>query len=172
MVIGLSVFVFSLRGRAEEFARYGYPGIFALSLMANATVILPAPSIALVFVFGGVLDPILVGLVAGAGAALGELAGYAAGYSGQAVVENAAIYERFINWLRSNERLTLIIMAGLAAIPNPFFDLVGIAAGVLKIPVARFLVAAWIGKTLLMGATALAGAYSIDWIWNLIGGSG
>jgi len=48
-VIAITVFVFSIRDQAEELAAYGYPGIFLLSILANATLILPAPSIALTF---------------------------------------------------------------------------------------------------------------------------
>jgi uncharacterized membrane protein YdjX (TVP38/TMEM64 family) len=46
----------------------------------------------------------------------------------------------------------------LAVIPNPFFDLGGIAAGVLRMPVWRCLAACWAGKVLRMIAVAAAGA--------------
>src|SRR3990172_11548407 len=60
----------------------GYPGIFLVSLAANATIILPAPAILMVFAMGAHLSPIWLGLAAGSGAALGELSGYLAGYGG------------------------------------------------------------------------------------------
>ena len=37
-VIGLTVYIYSIRDRVEDFAAYGYPGIFLIALMANATV--------------------------------------------------------------------------------------------------------------------------------------
>jgi membrane protein YqaA with SNARE-associated domain len=136
---------------------YGYPGIFLISLIASATVIFPAPSLALVFALGGVLDPILVGLVAGLGEALGELTGYLAGYSGQAVIEKQEIYDRLHGWMR---RYGLAIVFLLSLFPNPFFDLAGIAAGALRFPVGYFLLSCWLGKTLKTIVFALVGAHS------------
>jgi len=145
------------RDRLGRFVAYGYPGIFLISLMGNATVIFPAPSLALVFALGGVLDPILVGLAAGLGETLGELTGYLAGYSGQAAIENREIYERLHGWMR---QYGLAAIFFLSVIPNPFFDLAGIAAGALRFPVGYFLLSCWLGKTLKTIVFALAGAHS------------
>jgi uncharacterized membrane protein YdjX (TVP38/TMEM64 family) len=49
----------------------------------------------------------------------------------------------------------------LSAIPNPFFDLAGIAAGASGFPGKRFFLAAWIGKTIKDVTIALAGCYSL-----------
>lgn len=48
VVIGITVYIFSIRDRVEDFAQYGYPGIFLVMLLANATVIIPAPGVAVV----------------------------------------------------------------------------------------------------------------------------
>lgn len=157
-VVGISLFVFSIRDRAEEFAVYGYPGIFIIAFLANATVLLPAPGIAVVFAMGAIFNPWSVGLVAGAGGALGELSGYLAGFSGQAVIERADIYERLVVWMERNGNLTILF---LAALPNPFFDLTGIAAGALKMPVARFLFWCFIGVTIKMTVFAFLGSASL-----------
>ncbi len=91
VVILISVYIFSIRDQAARLAIYGYPGIFLISFLAYATVILPAPGIAIIFTMGTIFNPLAVGLAAGAGAALGELVGYLAGFSGQAVVERADV---------------------------------------------------------------------------------
>lgn len=124
---------------------YGYAGVFLISALGNATVILPVPSLAVVFAGGGVLNPIAVGLVAGVAEPLGELTGYLAGYGGAAVLPQGARYERVKGWMERRGFLTLFV---LSAIPNPFFDLAGLAAGALRYPVAKFLLACWLGKTL------------------------
>lgn len=163
VVIGISVFVYSIRDQVEEFAIYGYPGIFVISFLANATVLLPAPGIAVVFAMGAIFNPILVGLAAGAGGALGELSGYLAGFSGQAVIERTDIYERMVLWMKRNGNLTVLF---LAAIPNPFFDLTGIAAGALKMPIPRFLFWCFIGITIKMTVFAFLGSVSLTKIFN------
>lgn len=157
-VIAISFYIYSIREEAEKLAVYGYPGIFLLSFLAYATIILPAPGVAVVFTMGAVFNPVAVALVAGAGAALGEMTGYLAGFSSQAVAEHAKIYDRLESWMQKNGPLTIFL---LSAIPNPFFDLGGAAAGVLKMPVPRFLLFCWLGETLKMLIFASVGSVSL-----------
>ena len=164
VVIAITVFIYSIRDSVEEFAAYGYPGIFLIALLANATVFLPAPGVAVVFAMGSIFNPLGVALVAGAGGALGELSGYLAGFSGQAVVERTDIYERINPWVQKYGVFTILV---LSAVPNPFFDVAGVAAGIAKMPIRRFLFACWIGQTIKMAMFAYAGLYSLDWLMNL-----
>jgi membrane protein YqaA with SNARE-associated domain len=154
LTIIVSVSVFVISDRVAAFGRYGYPGIFVLSLLSSATIVLPAPSLAVVSVMGAVLNPVAVGLAAGAGEALGELTGYAAGYSGRAVVANQVRYERMVAW---THRYGLWVVLVLSIIPNPLFDLAGIAAGALRVPLTRFLLVCWLGKTVKTTIFAFAG---------------
>jgi membrane protein YqaA with SNARE-associated domain len=163
-VITISIFIFSIRDQAKELARYGYPGIFLLSILANATVILPAPGILFVFAMGAVLNPLAVALAAGTGAAIGELSGYLAGFGGSAVVERMDMYERIKNWMEKHPHLSYFVIMLLAFIPNPFFDLAGIAAGTLRMNVLYFLLFCWIGKTAKMLLFAYAGSIGIEWL--------
>lgn len=161
VVIGLSVGIFLLRDRFAELAAVGYPGIFLVSLLGNATIILPAPSLLLVFAMGSALPPVLVGVAAGAGEALGELSGYVAGTTGRQAIKRRDIYARLETAMHRAGGITVFV---LSVIPNPFFDLAGIAAGALHYPLWRFLVACWLGKTLKTTLVACAGAQG----WTLI----
>lgn len=161
LVIGISVAIFAFRDSFAQLAAVGYVGIFLVSLLGNATIILPAPSLALVFAMGAVLPPVYVGLAAGIGEALGELTGYAAGYAGRAVIEDRAAYARMKMWMERRGDLSIFF---LSVFPNPFFDLAGIAAGSMGIPVWRFLIFCWAGKTIKTMAVALAGARSLIYI--------
>jgi membrane protein DedA with SNARE-associated domain len=147
-----------------RFERYGYPGVFLISFLGNATVIFPAPSLAVVFGMGGVLNPLFVGLVAGVGEALGELTGYLAGYGGRAVIEDWEMYHRLERWMQRHGSATIFV---LSAIPNPFFDLAGIAAGALRFPLKWFLLSCWGGKTIKTVAFAFIGAQFMDVLENL-----
>jgi len=161
-VVAITVFVYAIRDRTEELERYGYVGVFVLSLLASATVILPAPG--LLFVFGASalgLSPLLVGLAAGAGATLGELSGYLAGFSGQAIIENRDMYARLTTWMEKYGAETIFV---LAFIPIPLMDLAGIAAGALRMSLPRFLFWCFLGKVLKMLVVAYAGAYSVEWV--------
>lgn len=154
-VIAISTYiVFLPEEHVKTLEGYGYAGIFLISVLSNATVLIPAPGLIIVFSLGARFNPFLVGVFAGTGAALGELSGYMAGFSGQALVENSERYKRLTQWMKRNGPLTVLLSA---FIPNPFFDLTGIIAGILKMPVTRFLLWAAIGKIMKMTVIALFG---------------
>ena len=163
LVLALSVWIYLHRDAIVALSSLGYLGVFLVSLLSNATVIFPAPSLVLPFTMGAVLSPWLVALVAALGAALGELTGYLAGYSGQAIIEDKATFARVSQWMREARSAALVIFI-LAFLPLPLMDLAGIAAGALKMPVSRFLFWCFWGKLLKLLIVALAGAWSLPWM--------
>jgi len=164
-VIAITVYIFSIRDRVDEFKQYGYLSIFFVALLANATVFIPAPGVAIIYAMGSVFNPLYVGLAAGTGGAIGELSGFLAGFSGQAIIENTNIYERIKPWVDKYGGWAILI---LSAIPNPFFDVAGFAAGIAKMKMRTFLFSVWIGQLIKMTLFAYAGRYSIEWISNLM----
>jgi len=156
--LGISALIVLCRDRLAEFAGLGYPSVFLLSFLGNATIVLPAPSLAFVFAMGGVLNPLGVGLVAGVGEALGELTGFMAGYGGRPVLERHDLYQRFQSYMKRYGVFAILV---LSAFPNPFFDLAGMAAGALRVPVWQFLLACWLGKSMKTVAVAFLGASSV-----------
>lgn len=161
VVIGITLYIYSIRERVNEFAAFGYPGIFLIALMANATVLLPAPGLAVIYAMGSIFNPLGVGLAAGIGGALGELSGYLAGYGGQIVIERADVYGKIAPWVKRYGGWAILV---LAAVPNPFFDLAGVAAGAVKMSMRRFLVFCFAGQLIKMTLFAYAGKYSIEWL--------
>ena len=152
--VGISVGIILMRDRLTDLSLYGYPGIFLINLVGNATIILPAPAFAAVFAAGGALNPIFLGVFAGLGSALGEMTGYLAGIGGRSVIENRKLYDRLEAWMRKVGMFAIFLMA---VIPNPVFDVGGMVAGALRMPVPRFLLACWAGKTVRMILIALIG---------------
>lgn len=158
-VVAITLFIYSIRDRVEQFAGLGYPGIFLIALLANATILLPAPGVAVIYAMGAIFNPFGVGLAAGLGGTIGELSGYLAGFSGQAVVERMDIYNRIKPWVDKYGGWAIL---ALSAIPNPFFDVAGIAAGIAKMPLQTFIFFSGVGQLIKMTAFALAGHYSIS----------
>lgn len=154
------------RDHLEELKRYGYATVFAVGLVSNATVILPVPGLAVSSVLGGVFNPWIVGIVGGMGQALGELSGYLAGYSGQTLLDDRPLYPRLRDWMRRYGLLTVFV---LAVIPNPVFDVAGVAAGALRFPVWKFLLSCTAGKVIKNILFALVGYYGIESLFRLLG---
>jgi uncharacterized membrane protein YdjX (TVP38/TMEM64 family) len=153
-VVLLTVVLVLNRDQVSKLEGIGYPGIFLASLLANATLILPVPGVLITASMGAVFNPFWVAIAAGTGATLGEITGYLAGYSGQAVVERKDLYEKMVRWMKRYGDVTILV---LAFIPNPAFDLAGIAAGVLRMPLYRFLFWCCLGKILKMMLFAYGG---------------
>jgi len=164
LVIVITIGIFFYRERIVELGSYGYLGDFLISLACNATVIIPIPSITMLFAHGailypvmGLIGPVIVGLAGGAGGAIGELTGYMVGYSGRGVVESSRLYSRLVGWLKRWGAMTIFIFSLVPFFP---FDLAGIAAGVLRFPLWKFILACWSGRTILYIVTALLGGYA------------
>lgn len=145
LAIAISVLVFFFRDKFIHLEKYGYLGIFLISILGNATIILPVPVILTAFIGGGIFNPLLVGIITSLGAGIGELTGYLAGASGKEMINKNVKLEKVEKWMK---KYGLWVIFVLAAIPNPFFDLAGIVAGGTKIPVWKFLLIVWLGKAI------------------------
>jgi uncharacterized membrane protein YdjX (TVP38/TMEM64 family) len=154
-VIALTIILYLNRSRVRELEALGYPGIFLLSLLANATLILPVPGVLFTSAMGAVFNPLWVAIAAGSGAALGEISGYLAGFSGQGIVERTKWSDRFEAWMRKYGSITILV---LSFVPNPVFDIAGITAGALKMPIHKFVIWCWLGKVLKMMLFAYGGS--------------
>jgi uncharacterized membrane protein YdjX (TVP38/TMEM64 family) len=163
-VIALTVVLVIYREEIQALKAFGYPGIFLFSILANATILIPMPGVVFTSAMGAVFNPLFVSLAAGAGASLGELSGYLAGFSGQAVVEDSPRYQRVVRWMEKYGDVTIMV---LAFIPNPLFDLAGMVAGILKMPVWKFLIFCVIGKILKMMMFAYAGNCVMQFLENI-----
>ena len=137
--------------------------LFGLAALSTATLILPAPGLALTAIAGAAGDPIVVGIVAGLGQAVGELTGYLAGWSGRSFLPDNPASRRLTEWLGRRGAIVIFL---LAVTPNPVFDLAGIAAGALRMPVLRYLAAAAAGKVIkniliAAGGSTIAGLLAL-----------
>ena len=143
-----------------------YGGLGLTVLLASGGLVLPIPSLAAACAAGASLNPLYVGLVAGSAGTLGELTGYFLGYSGRGVLDRSRLYRRLEGWMRRRGWLLLFLVS---LIPNPIFDVVGIAAGALRYPLWRFMAVVWVGKLSKFLIFAYSCAYSIDWLTDLFG---
>ena len=137
-----------------RFEGLGYLAVFIITVVASATIILPAPAAVTVGAFGALLNPWLVGAVAAAGQTLGEMSGYYVGWSGKGVASGIRGYPTTRRWMRRHGGVTLFV---LALIPNPFFDVAGMIAGATNFGVFRFVAFSMPGRTIKNIGFACAG---------------
>jgi len=129
----------------ERVGAWGYLGVFLVTFVATASFILPIPYLLIVARAAFYLDPVMVALVAGLAGALGELTGYILGASGRGLIPEGKLFEKANHWMVS---YGFWCVAFFAFVPNPLFDAIGFAAGVLRYPLWKFVLACFLGKTL------------------------
>ena len=155
LVIVITIVLFYYGRKPEivaELKGYGYLGAFLISLIGNGTILLPGVVLPILsglsvvlYQATGLASPVIVGLAGGAGAAIGEIVGYMAGYAGRGIVENNKLYQRLVGGVRRWGSIAIFVFA---LVPL-FFDLVGLAAGVLRFPLWKFVLICWLGRSLL-----------------------
>ncbi|VVB98858.1 SNARE associated Golgi protein [uncultured archaeon] len=154
---------------------YGLLGLFLASIIANATVLLPMPIDLLFLALSAetltLPDVLVVAIVLGAGAAIGEMTAYITGTLGSKAIKSLGISEfGKIEEIkdRIGENGMYFIFFG-ALVPFPF-DLIGIAAGIVRYDWKKFFIAALLGKTgryLLIGIAGYFGFTAIKAIFRL-----
>ncbi|MCH8206413.1 MAG: VTT domain-containing protein [Chloroflexi bacterium] len=162
--VGMIAAVWSLRGYIANIETVGYPGVFLLSLLGSVSMVLPVPGLISVCGASVLLSPFVIGILAGLGETIGEVSGYAVGYGGGSVVERHRAYAKVKGWME--RRGTLVIFA-VSVIPNPVFDVVGIAAGAVRFPLHRFLGVVLVGKMLkgiMVAYTCHYGITLLPWV--------
>jgi membrane protein YqaA with SNARE-associated domain len=144
---------------------YGLIGVFLAAIALNASVLLPLP-FDIIFVAIASLqiyNPLLLGIVAGIGAAIGEMTGYALGYFGSKTIEKMthAQMGRINDFKNRIKNLgTIFIFLG-ALIPFPF-DFIGIAAGLIKFDWKRFFLCVLLGRVIRHIIIACAIFYGLE----------
>ncbi len=166
LVVAITAALFLYRDRVAELGNYGYLGAFLISLVANATIILPMPGLLLLIGLGTVCNPILVGLVGAVGGAIGELTGYTAGRSGRGLAGREKMYTRAENWMRKRGFVTIFLFSLLPILP---LDVAGMVAGALRFPVWKFLLACFLGKALLYIVLIQTGAWGWEAVLRYLG---
>ncbi len=157
-VIAVFALVFYFNGQLKQLEAWGYAGVFLVSLISAATVLLPAPGWVSVMAMATVLNPYLVGIVAGLGSGIGEITGYLAGDgAAKIVVSDEKTYGRYRGLILKYDIPAVFLLAFL---PNPFFDVAGIAAGSVEMPLPKFLAACIAGRILRYVLLAYLGAFT------------
>ena len=142
----------------------GYPGVFFLSLLSSGGFVFPLPGVATSCALSLVLVPAFVGMLNGMGETIGEMTGYAVGYGSRGAIERRKFYIKAKEWMYRRGTLVLFL---LSIIPNPIFDLVGIAAGSTQFPFRRFVLTVFTGKILkglIVSYTCSFGLNLLPWV--------
>ncbi len=165
----LCVLVVVYWAEVTRFSRYGYIGDFIIGLLAGITIFVPVPSVLVVFTLGAVLNPVLVGIIAGAGETLGSMVVYATGLSGARTFHalDHGVMEKFRVWIKTRGAFSVFVMSSIF---NPLFYPFTAIAGMMHFGWWRFLILCLAGKSLKNILVSAAGFYGMQALIDLVGG--
>ena len=168
VTIVLSVLIIHYRGYLYEMRRWGYFGCFIISVLTNGTFILPGFGIVFTFTLGGVLDPAIVGAVAGIGEAVGAIGAYLTGYAGRGLFResNSGLYLRFSNIIDRHGSKAIFLISSLL---SPFFYPFAVFLGMIHFGWARFFLATWAGRTVKTMVIAYLGYFGLRSVLQWLG---
>jgi len=167
IIIAFSAVIYFTGALSGDLWAYGYLGVFLVSILGSVVILVPIPSLPVVFLMGMILNPWLVALMVGLGEPIGEIPTYLAGRGGRTSMEKWE-KKRFLRWptrfIRNRPSLFLFFFALL---PNPAFDLAGATTGAMHYPFWKFLISLFLGKTGKGLMIAFAGYWTLHLLLKL-----
>jgi len=141
---------------AYRLGALGYIGVFLITLISNATIVVPIPYFGLVAALSPGLSMVGVGIAGALGSVIGESVSFFVGRSGRGVVEQTRFY-RWVQRQLEHPWRAFVVLFALSAPPNPAFDVAGLTAGAMGLPYWIFLSAVFLARLVRFGIVAFVG---------------
>ncbi len=145
----------------------GYVGAFLAGVLSSATLFLPTPGFLVVAAMAAskFFDPILLGVFAGLGAAVGETVSYWMAYGGEKLASKKYDLEEKLAVVREyfQKYGAEVIIFVFAVSPLPF-DLIGLFCGVVNYSFRRFFAVTAAGKIVKYILISYAAYYGIEYV--------
>jgi len=151
---------------------YGYVGAIIVSILGNFLPFIPIPYLIAIYYMASYMpvDPIILGIVAGIGGAIGKSVIYLLGFEGSKIIiteEKRRQIEKFKEMLGKYGAIAVFFAT---VTPSPD-DIVIIPLGLVRYSFIKFFIATALGKILLSIAVALFGKYFTEQL-NIVFGEG
>lgn len=159
-------------GLSQLLLQYSYFGVFLLSFIGTASIIIPVPYTLVIFTLSmsGQWNLTLLIIAGGIGSALGELTGYALGYFGRRIISEER--QRKMTYLvRVFDRYGPLAVFIFALTPLPD-DLLFIPLGMMRYKFYKAFIPSLIGKLLMIFIIVNSGSIAGNIFATLFGESG
>jgi len=186
ITIAGSVFLIINSEYVSRLQTHSYLGLFLISLLAGAPIPIFTPGIIITFALGSILNPVLVGIVAGMGNAVGNIFAYYTGHGGIRFFSTIAVsnqanefasnrigqFFKKINWTRllgfANRHGFMGIFL-FSVFPNPLLTPMVISLGAARFNFMKFLLACWAGQTIQAMILAYMGHLGLRSLLHIFG---
>jgi membrane protein YqaA with SNARE-associated domain len=180
--VSASIFILSHRDNFSLAQSFSYPGLFIIALITGSPLPVPTFCAFLVFSLGSVNNPALVGLIAGAGVAIGQMLVYWSGRGGYrilAVFNMTGSIKRV--WLKISGRFpkkprqtklsaflnqhSAVALFLFSVFPNPMQMPALLASGAKKVSFWKVFAACWAARTVYYTVIAYLGYFGLS-LWK------
>jgi membrane protein YqaA with SNARE-associated domain len=153
----------------DSILRYGLGSIFLVSMISHLTVVARDMFIPMYLPLATVYNPLVLGVAAGLGAAIGEVTTYVLGWGvAETIEEREGEDSRLSRWIRKYGLWAVLLVA---VTPLPDTPIV-LLAGSNKLPFGRLFIVEAVGKTVLYSIGAIVGGFVFTGLTGAFGGVG
>ncbi len=168
----------------SELEQQGYVGLFFISIFAGSPIPIPTPSMILTFTLGSILNPVLVGVVAGFGNAVGNALIFWTGRGGHVVFKNifnsspsdepprsriGRFFRRVSRMPDYARRRANVAVFLLSIYPNPVLTPMILGMGAMRFHFWQFFLAIFAGKTVQSMVLSYLGYFGLRSILRYFG---
>jgi membrane protein YqaA with SNARE-associated domain len=173
LTILMAVAIIYFDEQVREMQQYGYIGVFFISILGGATIIIPVPALAWVLAMGVVMPyPWLVAISAALGELVGALTIYMTGHGAGRAISNSRhgriqkAYDRMLDLMERRGAITLFVVTSIV---NPFFYPAAFACGALRFGIKKYIAIVLVGKIIKCMTVAYAGYFWLGGIFRALG---
>ncbi|MHA1732207.1 MAG: hypothetical protein ACTSU5_09690 [Promethearchaeota archaeon] len=142
-----------------------YIAVFVISTFGNFTVIFPVPYTIALIVISALLpvNPFLLGLPAGIGAAIGETSAWVVGRGTQSFLEDSPRVNRMKDWIDNGWASALVFIFAATPLPDDAFLIV---LGFASYPLWKALIWCFLGKYVMCFTVSGITVWARDTAWG------
>ena len=158
------------QGIFEALQAYGYVGAFLISVLGSLIPFLPVPYLIPIVLMSKTLDPLLLGILAGIGGAIGKLTSYGLGRFGRRLLKEERRRKMTILGRAIGKYGALaVFLFALTPLPD---DIIYIPIGLAGFDLIKFMFANALGKIILSWIVAYGGRLYFDLAGIFLGQGG
>ena len=147
---------------------WGYLGAFLINGISSATIVLPAPGGAIVLLMAQDYHPLLLGIAAGLGGAVGSLTSYLVGAHARPTFQGRQ--RTYSLAYRIMHRFGSVILLLATLMPISPGDFAGILAGATRYPLRKYFLYVGIASVIKMTVMVYIAAASLAWLQEWLQG--
>ena len=156
--------MFDLNFLLKLVSSLGYVGALLAGILGSSSLFISFfPSYIIIALLGATLNPLIVGLLGGLGAGVGQFLHYYVGLGGRYLMPDRW-KGRLDSWRKKLDKYGVLLIFAFAATPLTPDDIIWIPLGAMRYPKLKALIAAVSGKVLLNLIYAYVGYFGWGYI--------